>query len=338
MFRNMSMFVAGSSALLLGCVDQPSQASQPEDSVADQALGTTAPPIPQATGPYSQAILHAATGIPQVEDSFGDFAVSDLDRDGRVDLAYFKRLATGTDATELHAVSAASGFQQFILHTGTGLGLAATTTGDLTLADIDRDGRPDQVFIKRRSTGTGAVEVHVLSAASGFQQFILHTGTGLAEVEDGSGEFFMADVDRDGSSDLVFAKSGTTGSGKVELHTLSAASGFQQFLQHTATALTAVEGALGNFAMADVDRDGRLDLAFLKRRKTGSGTIEVHVLSAASGFQQFLQHAASALAVVEDGSGDFTLTDINLDGTPDLVYIKRRDVGAGTIELHAFGG
>jgi hypothetical protein len=31
--------------------------------------------------------------------------------------------------------------------------------------------------------------------------------------------------------------------------------------------------------MADVDGDGILDLVFIKRRNTGSGTIEVHALS-----------------------------------------------------------
>lgn len=73
-------------------------------------------------------------------------------------------------------------------------------------------------------------------------------------------------------------------------------------------------------------------------RKTGSGQIEVDVLSAASGYQQLIQHAASGLSQVEDDAGDFDLRDMNLDGTNDLVFIKRRNTGTGTIELHAMGG
>lgn len=133
-------------------------------------------------------------------------------------------------------------------------------------------------------------------------------------------------------------KSKNTGTGTVELHALSAASGFQQFILNTATALTETEAASGNFTMADVDLDGTLDLGFMKRRKTASGAIEVHVLSNASGFQQFIQHAATGFALVEDNTGDFTLIDVNQDGRPDLVLIKRRDTGTNTIELHALAG
>lgn len=334
MFAKSIMFAVGTGALMLGCA-----AGAPDDEPTSPELSATTQLL---TGPYTQTILQTGTALLQSEDSFGDFKMADMDLDGRPDLVYIKRRATGSGQTELHIVSAASGFKTFIQHVATGIGTFADTNGDFTMADVDRDGRPDLVFIKRRATGTGTIEVHVLSAASGFQTFIQHTGTALSEDEDANGEFGMFDVDRDGRPDLVFFKNGLTGTGtgtgKVELHVLSAASGFQTFIQHTATALTATEAAFGSLTLADVDRDGRLDLGFIKRRKTGSGAIEVHVLSGVSGFQTFIQHIASAFSQVDDGNGDFTLVDVNVNGVPDLVFIKRRSTGTGTIELHGLSG
>ena len=78
--------------------------------------------------------------------------------------------------------------------------------------------------------------------------------------------------------------------------------------------------------------------SFIKRRSTVSATIELHALSAASGFQQFILHTATGLSQAEDASGDFTMADIDHDAVPDLVYIKRRNTSTPTIELHVLGG
>jgi Cu/Zn superoxide dismutase len=325
MFGKTIVSVVGSSALLLGCAEQAPEPSEQE--IASNL-----------TGVYTTALAHSGTALNHDEDSFGDFRMADMDRDGRPDLVYIKRRGTPNDRVEVHVLTAASNFQTFLLHAATPLGATADTTGDFTMADVDRDGRPDLVFIKRRTTGTSTIEVHVVSAASNFQTFIQHTGTALPDVEDVNGDFTMADIDRDGRPDLGFFKNANTGTGTVEVHGLSAASGFQQFNLHSGTTLTNTEAAFGDFTMADVDRDGRLDLVFIKRRKTGSGQIEVHVLSAASNFQTFIQHAATGFSQVDDQNGDFTLIDVNLDGRPDLVFIKRRDTGTGTIEFHALAG
>jgi hypothetical protein len=43
--------------------------------------------------------------------------------------------------------------------------------------------RGDLVGVKVRNTGTGSMEVHILTAASNYQQFSLHTGTPINEVD-----------------------------------------------------------------------------------------------------------------------------------------------------------
>src|SRR5262245_1559826 len=72
--------------------------------------------------------------------------------------------------------ASAAAFQQFELHTATPL---VGNDFYYLVGDWDQSGKPDLVAIKYRNTGTGRVEVHVLSGESGFQQFVLQTGTPL---------------------------------------------------------------------------------------------------------------------------------------------------------------
>jgi hypothetical protein len=87
------------------------------------------------------------------------------------------------------------------------------------VVDWDGDGTPDLVAIKKSNTGSGSTEVHVLSGASGFQQFILHTGTALHQTDD-TFAFAVVDWDGDGTPDLVAIKKSNTGSGSTEVHML----------------------------------------------------------------------------------------------------------------------
>jgi hypothetical protein len=229
-------------------------------------------------------------------------------------------------------------YATFLVQTGTPLVQAEDTNGDFLVADFDRDSVPDLYFIKRRNVGTNSIEVHVLSGASNYQQFTLHTGTPLVQAEDGNGDFFLGDFDRDGVPDLYFIKRRNVGTNSIEVHVLSGASNYQQFTVHTGTPLVQSEDGNGSFFVADFDRDGVDDLYFIKRRNVGTNSIELHVLSGASTYQQFTLHTGTPLVQAEDGNGDFLLADYNRDGVPDLFFIKRRNVGTSSIEVHVLKG
>ena len=99
------------------------------------------------------------------------------------------------------------------------------------MADMDGDGHPDLVLIRSGDgTGTGKVEVHYDTAASGFQRRGGDWGSTFATDGGDPGDHWqMADMDGDGRPDLVLIRSGDgTGTGKVEVHFDTAASGFQQ--------------------------------------------------------------------------------------------------------------
>jgi hypothetical protein len=73
-----------------------------------------------------------------------------------------KRSNTSKNSTEVHVLSGASNYRDFILHSGTAL---HRTDGTFTfaVADWTRDGRPDLVAVKKRNTGTKSTEVHIMA-------------------------------------------------------------------------------------------------------------------------------------------------------------------------------
>ena len=222
--------------------------------------------------------------------------------------------------------ASAAAFQQFQLHTATPL---VGNDFHYLVGDWNQSGKPDLVAIKYRNTGTGTNEVHVLSGESGFQQFVLQTGTPL------SGDNFdyaLTDWDGDRVPDLVAIMRLQTGSGKIEVHILSGKSRFQQFVLHTATPLV---GDDFHYVVGDWNRLGKPDLLAIKYRNTGTGTNEVHVLSGESGFQQFVLQTGVPLS---GDAFDYALTDWDFNHVPDLLAVQRLHTGTGTIEAHILAG
>ncbi|PTB47373.1 hypothetical protein M431DRAFT_488615 [Trichoderma harzianum CBS 226.95] len=75
-----------------------------------------------------------------------------------------------------------SNFQEPILQTGTALH-NTDDTFDFAITDWNSDRRQDLIAIKKSNTGSNSTEVHILSGASRFQQFILQTGTALYNTD-----------------------------------------------------------------------------------------------------------------------------------------------------------
>jgi hypothetical protein len=273
-----------------------------------------------AAAPFQQFLLHTAT--PLVGDDF-DYAVADWNGDARPDLFAIKRQHTGSGTIEVHILSGASNYQQFLLHTATPL---VGDDFDYAVTDWNHDDVPDLVAIKRRNTGSGRIEVHILSGSSNFQQFLLHTATPLVGDDF---DYVVGDWNDFGTPDLVAIKRLHTGSGTTEVHVLSGESGFQTFVLQTATPLV---GDDFDFALTDWDFDLWPDLVAVKRTNTGTGTIEAHILSRNA--QSFVLHTGTPL-VGDDF--DYAFADYDGDRAPDLFAIKRLHTGSGTIEVHVLG-
>lgn len=236
---------------------------------------------------FSNFSIHEATGLHPTGSEWS-FTTCDLDDDLFPDLAAINRNgASGT--TEIHVLSGISKFKKFILQTATGL--HPTGSGwEFDFADWNGDGHLDLIAINRNGA-SGKTEVHVLSGASGWKQFIAHIETGLHQT-DLNWSFLIADWNNDGHSDLVaINRQGT--SGTTEIHVLSGKSNLQNFILQTATGLHTT-GLEWRFGVADWDNDGSLDLVGINP-KGASGTTEVHVLSGTSGFKNFILQTDTGL-------------------------------------------
>ncbi len=126
-------------------------------------------------------------------------------------------------------------------------------------------------MIQKQGTGTHSTELHVLTAASNYTQYSLHTGTALGE----SDQYMTFDIGRQG--DLIAVQRYNTGSGSTEVHILSAASGYQTFVLHTGTKF--IQAPTGATYHVLEDSTGKRALTGVQYSGTGTNTTEVHILN-----------------------------------------------------------
>jgi len=243
---------------------------------------------------YQKRILE--TGTTFLPETDGTWLMADYNGDGLLDLIFIKTSNTGTGTVEVHVASGASKYQKRVLETGTTF--LPETDGTWLMADYNGDGLLDLIFIKTSNTGTGTVEVHVASGASGYKERILETGTTFAPETDGA--WLMADYRRDGNLDLVFIKTQNTGTHTVEVHVASRASNYQERILETGT--TFLPETDGTWSMTNYSGGTVLDLLFIKTSNAGTGTVEVHIASGASGYKERILETGTTFAPETDGA------------------------------------
>ncbi|MGH3744823.1 MAG: SpoIID/LytB domain-containing protein, partial [Mycobacteriales bacterium] len=248
-----------------------------------------------------------------------------------VDLYAVQANGSGSGVVDVHALSAASGYQTFLQHRSTALGPVSTADWTFLVAPYGNDGQPDLYAIRLRGGASGMVEVHVLSAASNYHTFLTHFASGMPALAPASGSVALGQFGQDGAEDLFVVLDANTGSGNVEVHVLSAADHFHTFLAHRATVLSET-GAATEWQFLVGDGAGNGDLvAVHESGSTGSGKTEVHVISAADAYHSYARHAATALPL---GSGaTFALGDPQHIGAADL-YVLLPHGASGRTELH----
>ncbi|MFN5514253.1 MAG: VCBS repeat-containing protein, partial [Cyanobacteriota bacterium] len=124
------------------------------------------------------------------------------------------------------------------------------------------------------------------------------------------------------NGDLMAIKKSGTGSGSTEVHILSAASNYSKFRLQTGTALHQTDGTFVFAALANGD------LMAIKKSGTGTGSTEVHILSAGTNYSRFSLQAGTGLHET-DNTFDFA----SRNGR-ELIAIKKSATGSGKTELH----
>jgi len=247
--------------------------------------------------------------------------------------------ASGSGKMELHAMSQGSHYTQFIVHTATAFTPDTAADWQFFVSSFHGDGQPDLFGVHLRNTGSHQVEVHVLSAASGYQSFLLHAATSLSEMPPTNNkfQFTLGSLAGDHRSNLYAIAINNTGSGTVEVHTMSEASNYSAWILHSASALAPVaDSSTWQFKIGDQSGSG--DLIAIPHTATGSGRTEVHILSRASGYQNFTLHIATPLGYTSDSQFAYTLGDYDNDGIPDLYAVLMNGSGSGQTEVHVLSG
>ncbi|WP_018347958.1 hypothetical protein [Longispora albida] len=231
------------------------------------------------------------------------------------DLNFIQTSGTGSGKVELRSATTSTGYSgagtSHITRFGTG---AATANGSWQLS------ASELMFVQTTGTGSGKVELHNATAASGYATASTQAITYFSSADSGNGVWQMV------GSDLYFIKLRNTGSGKIEVHTATAASGYasgSHFVTRFGTG-AAVDDGVWQISAGD--------LYFVKLRNTGTGKIELHLATGATGF------TGAASYVTRFGTGPATA-----DGTwqlagRDLYFVKVRNTGTGKIELHTATG
>ena len=131
----------------------------------------------------------------------------------------------------------------------------------------------DLVFIKTRNCGSNMIEYHVARKASNHQAFTQHVATNFA-VED-NGTWCLAPKCSGDSADLYYIKIRNTGTRKVEVHAVSASSGWQSRFIEVGTTFDMEDN--GQWLMADYTHQTLPDLVYIKTSNSASGKVEVHI-------------------------------------------------------------
>jgi len=231
---------------------------------------------------------------------------------------------SGSGTTEVHTLNAADQWSSWLLETGTGLGLTYGSGEDWDFA-LNSAGDLFGI-LKGPVSGSGKTELHVLTAASNYQTYSLQIGTGMGYTSGGGEEWeFMLNAPQD----LVGVLKGpVSGSGKTELHILSAASNYESYSLQVGTGMGYSTGADWTFQM-----DGQNNLVgILKGPVTGSGKTEVHTLTASSNYMDYKIQTGTALGIADD---NWDMTCRWNAGCDLYGILKGPATGSAKTEIHA---
>ncbi|KAI7968293.1 hypothetical protein EIK77_010463 [Talaromyces pinophilus] len=281
-----------------------------------------------SASPYQNRVLEQGSVFPAPAE-YGTWQVAWYANDYAADMVYIQTGNPSLGNVQVEVASSGYGYDYLTLDTNTVF--LPGSNGVWQLADYDRDGSLDLIYIQNRNTASGKVEVNVASGASNYKTLTLQTQTVFdAQI---NGRWQMIDYDGDGSLDLVYIQNSNTASNKVEIKVASGASSFKTLTNDITTSFSI--GNDGTWQIVNYANNGNMDLAYIQNINTSSGYVEVTIVSGASGYQTTVQSVATTFSVEDNGT--WQMIDWDNDGLLDLVYLKVQDT-PGTVEIHVASG
>lgn len=265
---------------------------------------------------------------------------NDIDGDGIADLAVVNVADTGTGGVEVHPLAGSGGFVNWLGHHDTVAGYLNPSQQTL-MGDINNDGKPDLLVVNTTNTSTGKIEVHPLSGASHYEgDWMGHYPT-PANYLTANQRLVMADVNNDGRDDLLIIDTANTGSGKVEIHPLDAATNFSTWVDHYVTPANYL-APTDQLLAGDSDGDGKDEVFIVNTVNTGSGKLEAHRLDPDTHYGTWEGHDTITPMAAGSLRPDQRLVvgDVNADGMDDIAVVNTNGSlnGSGKVEVHPLSG
>jgi hypothetical protein len=185
----------------------------------------------------------------------------------------------------------------------------------IAVGDVNGDGKPDLVVGNCGPPngcpgGIGSVSVLLGNGDGTFQPAVTYASGGY-----GAYSVTVADVNGDGKPDLLVANCGSEsdcfGDGVIGVLLGNGDGTFQPAVSYDAGAVGA-----GSVAVADLNGDGKPDLAVTTNWNEVFGSVGVLLGNGDGTFQPAVIHQAFGYAI---GAGSVAIADLNGDGNPDMV-------------------
>lgn len=242
-----------------------------------------------------------STWFSSANANHGTFTMADMNGDNIDDLVFIKTANTSNGKVELHWLDGANNFAGVPQSRSTWFSASDASNGKFSIAKMDGDSLGDLVFIK--TTNVSNVEVHWVGSTNNYSQWTGGFSTWFSASNVPKGEYSMADMNDDGLQDLVYIKTSSTGTGKVEYHWASRANNYATWAGGGGTWFSLADVQNGTFSMAKMDDS--LGLVFVKVANTSSGHIEIHWANSATSYQQWSGGASTWFNVVDASNGRF---------------------------------
>jgi hypothetical protein len=193
---------------------------------------------------------------------------------------------------------------------------AGTSTTDVDLVDVDRDGDLD--LFKTQGTDSLAGRPNQLLINNGTGQFVDESATRLPAVVANSTKADSGDVDGDGDLDVIIANVGG------EQLLLNDGAGF--FADGSAALpppVSIVDDISADARFGDVDRDGDLDILISNENPFPGGVGAQNRLWINDGHGNFTDQTAARLPAAINQTAAMLPGDVDNDGDLDIVVLNR---------------
>lgn len=136
-------------------------------------------------------------------------------------------------------------------------------------------------------------------------------------------------INRVDYADFVIYSGSSTGC--VESHLWN--QGYTSWKQHTPTIQASIDFPYTQLIYGDIDGDGSAYPIFFSLDRTGSSTIEAHVVDRNS-LKRYVVHATSNRAQVDPGTSTVLVGNLNKTGKEVPILVQYQGTGSGMIEFH----